>query len=112
MSETQRIDVSRFVRNVATKKGWVLNQDPDFLASLIEGLEANLLRLGYLQCPCRLSWDDPKKDKDIICPCIYAGEDIAQYGHCFCSLYLSEEFARSAAEPASIPERRPEHLFP
>ncbi len=61
----------------------------------------NLQRLGYYQCPCRLSWDDRTKDQDIICPCVYAHDDIAEFGHCFCSLYLSEEFDRSGEEPAA-----------
>ena len=112
MHEGKQIDVARFVDNVAKKKGWRLNRDAEFLQSLIEGLQANLERLGYLQCPCRLSWDDREQDKDILCPCIYAIEDIAEFGHCFCSLFLSPEFAELGEEPASIPERRPEQLFP
>ena len=107
-----KIDVAQFTRNVAKANSWVLNQDKEFLDSLIEGLEMNLDRLGYLQCPCRLSWDDRAKDRDIICPCIYAKEDIKEYGHCFCSLFLSEEFDQEHNEPQSIPERRPAHLFP
>jgi ferredoxin-thioredoxin reductase catalytic subunit len=112
MNNANSIDVSQFVHNVAKNKGWHLNGDAEFLQSLIEGLEMNLQRLGYLQCPCRLSWDDREKDKDILCPCVYAADDIAEYGHCFCSLFLSPEFAALRTEPASIPERRPENLFP
>lgn len=106
------IDVDQFVHNVAAKRNWQLSADSDFLEMLKEGLEANLDRLGYLQCPCRLSWDDRERDKDIICPCIYATDDIAEYGHCFCSLFFAHDYDFSENEPTSIPERRPEHLFP
>ncbi|PKL21232.1 MAG: ferredoxin:thioredoxin reductase [Spirochaetae bacterium HGW-Spirochaetae-4] len=112
MGDAKTIDVGQFVHNVAKNKGWSLNGDAEFLQSLVEGLEMNLQRLGYLQCPCRLSWDDREKDKDILCPCVYAADDIAEYGHCFCSLFLSPEFAALGTEPVSIPERRPENLFP
>lgn len=112
MPERGTIDVNRFVHTVAARYGWELNRDAEFLGSLVEGLQANLERLGYLQCPCRLSWDKREKDQDIICPCVYAEADIAEYGHCFCSLYLSSEFAATESEPVSIPERRPMHLYP
>ncbi len=112
MSKTKKIDVNEFVERVATSYAWVLQPDKTFLQELVEGLETNLERLGYLQCPCRLSWDDRTKDRDIICPCIYASDDIAEYGHCFCALFCSPEFIAKGLEPTSIPERRPEHLFP
>ena len=106
------VDAQAFVRKVAAKNNWKLNRDEEFLGNIVEGLLMNLQRLGYYQCPCRLSWDDRAKDQDIICPCTYAQEDIAEFGHCFCSLYLSEEFDSSGEEPASIPERRPQERFP
>ena len=112
MNSAQHIDISAFARNVAEKRGWKLNEDSNFLAMLIEGLQANLDRLGYLQCPCRLSWDDRTKDADIICPCVYAADDIDSYGHCYCSLFFNESFDFTTEEPSSIPERRLQHLFP
>jgi ferredoxin-thioredoxin reductase catalytic chain len=105
-------DTKKFVQQVAQRNGWVLNKDTDFLESIIEGLLGNAQRLGYYQCPCRLSWDIRDKDKDILCPCVYAKADIEEYGHCFCALYQSPEFAASGEEPGSIPERRPQELFP
>lgn len=110
--QRSHMDVRQFVHNVADKRQWKLNRDEDFLDMLVEGLQANLERLGYLQCPCRLSWDDRQKDKDIICPCVYAADDIAEYGHCFCSLFFSSDYDFDTQEPSSIPERRPEHLGP
>ena len=112
MTEHAKIDVEKFVHSVAHKRHWSVNQDGDFLGMLIEGLQSNLERLGYLQCPCRLSWDDRQKDRDIICPCVYAEQDIAEYGRCYCSLFFDPSWDFDSEETASIPERRPEELFP
>lgn len=49
--------------------------------------------------------------RDVICPCVYAGEDITEYGHCFCGLFLSREFHTTGKEVQPIPERRPEELL-
>ena len=87
------MDSNQFAKNVADTRGWTLNTDEEFLLMLLEGLDANFERLGYLQCPCRLSWDDRKKDSDIVCPCVYAADDIAEYGHCYCSLFFAKWFS-------------------
>lgn len=104
--------VRSFVHKAADRKGWKVVADETLLGDLVEGLHANVERLGYLQCPCRDSWDDREKDRDIICPCDYAEADIREYGHCYCSLFQSEAFYESGREPAGIPERRPEEKFP
>ena len=44
---------------------------------------------------------------DIICPCDYRDADIAEYGACYCALYVSKEIAENTKQAASIPERRP-----
>ncbi|MFP4564181.1 MAG: ferredoxin-thioredoxin reductase catalytic domain-containing protein [Spirochaetia bacterium] len=106
--EKELKDAWKFARMVSKHQGWKLNGDEQFLRDLIEGLHTNKKRLGYYLCPCRLGSGDKEKDKDIICPCDYARPDIEEYGHCYCSLYLSEEFYESKEKPKSIPERRPE----
>jgi len=105
-------DVRIFTEKVAAKKGWILNPDDEFLTTILEGLLGNYQNLGYYQCPCRISWDDRKKDRDIMCPCDYSPADIEEYGHCFCALFLTQAFVNSGKEPNSIPERRPAELFP
>ncbi|MCF7943714.1 MAG: ferredoxin:thioredoxin reductase [Spirochaetia bacterium] len=105
-------DVQTFTANTAAANGWVLNPDEEFLDSIQQGLLANAQRLGYYQCPCRDSWDDREKDRDIICPCEYSKPDIEEYGQCFCGLFLSDEFEESGSEASSIPERRPQELYP
>ena len=93
---------------VSNHQGWRLHRNNEFLQNLIEGLQINKERYGYFLCPCRLGEGEKELDKDIICPCEYAKDDIADYGHCYCSLYQSPEFYFSGKTSKSIPERRPE----
>ncbi len=105
-------ETRRFVQMVAEKQGWALVTDPLFLDDLVQGLKTQHDRHGFYMCPCRDSWGDREKDEDIKCPCVYAPLDIEEYGHCYCGLFLDKEFAASGKEPAGIPERRPQELFP
>ncbi|WEU40355.1 MAG: ferredoxin:thioredoxin reductase [Candidatus Odinarchaeum yellowstonii] len=99
-------DTERYVNMVASHRGWVLNWDKELVNFLIEGLTTNWNKYGYYNCPCRLSKADRNKDRDIICPCLYADQDIKEYGHCYCGLYLSKEFYNSKRTVSSIPDRR------
>jgi ferredoxin-thioredoxin reductase catalytic chain len=105
-------DTKKFVESVATHKGWKLSPDGEFLDYLIEGLMSNYNRYGYFQCPCRDSWGDREKDRDIICPCDYCVPDQKEYGHCFCGLFLTPKFYSTGKATNSIPERRPVELYP
>lgn len=97
----------------AAHKGWSLNADEQFLSRIVSGLTKNYNRYGYYQCPCRDSWDgDEEKDEDIICPCAYCIDDLAEYGHCLCGLFLSKSFAASGKPVRPIPERRMDERFP
>jgi ferredoxin-thioredoxin reductase catalytic chain len=95
-----------FARMVAQKQGWKLNPDREFYGMLIEGLAKNYNRYGYFLCPCRDTEGSREEDDDVICPCAYARPDIAEHGHCYCSLYLSPEFSASGQATRAIPERR------
>ena len=96
------------VQRVAEKQGWVLNPDPKFLAKIVDGLKTNYNRYGYFMCPCRDGDGDHQTDKDIVCPCTYNLPDQAEFGHCFCGLYLAKTFAITGQPITAIPERRPE----
>jgi ferredoxin-thioredoxin reductase catalytic subunit len=100
-------DVDIFASMVAEKQGWVLNPDREFIDMIIDGLMVNYNRYGYFSCPCRDARGVREKDKDLICPCEYSKPDIAEFGHCYCGLYLSKEFYSSGKSPSSLPERRP-----
>ena len=100
-------DVHAYIERVAQRFGWQVNNRGEMLDALVEGLMENYNRLGYYNCPCRDSQQDPKIDRDIICPCLYAREsDVEEYGHCYCALFFREDFDMSG-EIKMIPERRP-----
>lgn len=79
-------------KRVADKKGWKVIPDKELLLSFAEGLIKNKERFGMPLCPCRLSTGKKEVDKLIICPCVYAQEDIDNYHRCYCGLYLSQAY--------------------
>ena len=91
----------------AGEGGYHLNPDLDFTRELVRGLLVNTDRYGYPSCPCRAAEGTKAADLDIICPCDYRDPDLAEFGACYCALYVSADIAggEGAAEP--IPERRP-----
>ncbi len=92
--------------------GYRLSPDPGFLNDLIEGLRTNEERYGYPSCPCRPATGIFDLDRDIVCPCDYRDPDVAQYGTCYCGLYVDVKTFESGKVP-SIPERRPaDKMFP
>ncbi len=101
-------DVSLFISMVAGRNNWRQNRDKEHIEIITEGLMKNYNRYGYFSCPCRDADGVRDKDKDIICPCSYCIPDQEEYGHCYCGLYLTEEFFNTGSDPKSIPERRRE----
>jgi ferredoxin-thioredoxin reductase catalytic chain len=91
----------------ATAGGYHLNPDGAFVEDLLDGLITNEDRYSYPACPCRLATGDRTDDLDIVCPCDYRDDDIAQYGACYCALYVSPDIAGGRAHASSIPDRRP-----
>ncbi|MGD6809581.1 MAG: ferredoxin-thioredoxin reductase catalytic domain-containing protein [Candidatus Bathyarchaeia archaeon] len=86
--------------------GYYLTPDPELLQAFFEGLKINEERYGYSLCPCRLASGKFEYDRDIICPCDYRDPDIAQYGACYCRLYVNKAVYESKKLP-EVPERRP-----
>ena len=96
----------------AKSHGYYLNSDPKFLQDLFEGLKVNEDRYGYPSCPCRPGTGVYEQDRDIICPCDYRDPDVAEFGACYCSLYVNKE-VYDTGRLTPIPERRPpEKMFP
>jgi ferredoxin-thioredoxin reductase catalytic chain len=91
----------------ARTNGYYLNPDPKFLQSLIEGLKRNEERYGYPSCPCRLASGNFDIDRDIICPCDYRDPDVAEFGACYCALYVRKDLHEGKTEIKPVPERRP-----
>ncbi len=92
--------------NEASASGYCLNPYVEFTKALIAGLIVNEKRYGYRSCPCRLAAGNRGKDLDIICPCDYRDPDLAEFGSCYCALYVSEAVAKGKKQFSTIPERR------
>jgi ferredoxin-thioredoxin reductase catalytic subunit len=95
------------MKKVQEPKGYFFNKDHERVMDLLEALLLNKERYGYPSCPCRLASGDRANDTDIICPCIYSVEDIAEYGSCYCNLYVSQAWNEESIPHAYVPERRP-----
>jgi ferredoxin-thioredoxin reductase catalytic subunit/rubredoxin len=87
--------------------GCFLNPDPAFLNDLLEGLRKNEERYGYPACPCRIATGQLELDRDIICPCDYRDPDVAEFGTCYCALYVRKDVVEGKTPLQPIPERRP-----
>jgi len=95
------------LRKVQEPKGYFFNTDKDRVFELLESLLINKERYGYMACPCRLASGDRDNDRDIICPCAYREPDVAEYGSCYCNLYVSKAWNDNTIDHEFVPERRP-----
>ena len=106
-------ELYEFLKKAQEAKGFYFNKDKKRVFELLEGLLTNKERYGYMCCPCRLAANDREFDQDIICPCAYRDPDVAEYGSCYCNLYVSPEWNAGTIPNAYVPERRPlEKRFP
>ncbi len=96
----------------AESAGSHLNPNREFTKGLVEGLLVNEKRFGYWACPCRLPSGNKDEDLDIICPCDYRDPDIADYGSCFCALYVVQDIKDGKRKATRVPERRPREKRP
>lgn len=87
-----------------------LTSDEELLSDLCDGLLTGEKTLGYPFCPCRESTGDRQTDLHAICPCIYREPDLAEYGMCYCGLYVSDDFINSGRKPIPIPDRQIETI--
>jgi ferredoxin-thioredoxin reductase catalytic chain len=87
--------------------GYYLVPNPELLQGLLEGLKVNEERYGYPSCPCRLASGKFEYDRDIICPCDYRDPDVAEFGACYCRLYVNKDVYEGKQELPTVPERRP-----
>ncbi len=100
-------ELFEMLRKVQEPKGFFFNNDRERVFDLLEALLANKERYGYMVCPCRLAAGDRDADRDIICPCAYREPDVAEFGSCYCNLYVSEAWNQREISEEYIPERRP-----
>ncbi len=95
------------LKREAESNGYNLNPDVEFTKELVKGLIVNEQRYGYWSCPCRLASGTKYADLDMVCPCDYREADLADYGACYCALYVSQEVVDGIKKLTSIPDRRP-----
>ena len=99
------------LKKINEPKGYFFNDDRERTFELLRSLLINKDRYGYTACPCRLASGDRDRDRDIICPCKYREPDVAEYGSCYCALYVSEDWNSGRITRRSVPERRPADLY-
>ncbi len=109
MNEVEKL--YEMLKKAQEPKGYYFNKDKERVFELLDALLVNKDRYGYMSCPCRLSSGDRKRDKDIICPCVYRKEDIEEYGSCYCNLYVSRAWNEGEIGKKYVPERRPRDLI-
>lgn len=96
------------LKTIQGKKGFDFNKDKEKVFELLESLLVNKDRYGYMACPCRLASGERDDDRDIICPCEYRSPDVAEYGSCYCNLYVTGEWNKGKISHVYVPERRPD----
>lgn len=94
------------LKSIQEPLGYYFNADQEKTFEILEALILNKDRYGYMSCPCRLSSDDLENDKDIICPCVYRKPDVAEFGSCYCNLYVSKDWNEEKIPHDYVPERR------
>jgi len=92
-------------------KGYFFSNNLERVMDLMSALLLNKDRYGYMCCPCRLASGDRERDRDIICPCAYRSPDVAEYGSCYCNLYVSKDWNEGKVAHGYVPERRPPGKF-
>ena len=95
------------LKKIQEPKGFYFNTDMSMTMPLMESLLINKERLGYMACPCRLANGTFEADRDIVCPCEYREPDVAEFGACFCGLYVTREWNEGKVKKVYVPERRP-----
>ena len=93
-------------------KGYYFNKDRERVDDLLSSLLLNKERYGYMACPCRLASGDRQLDADILCPCVYRGPDVQEFGSCYCNLYVTREWNEGKISQTYVPERRPASKMP
>jgi len=107
------MDIQRLyerLKAIQEPEGFFFNKDRQKVDDLLEGLLLNKNRYGYMSCPCRLASGNRERDRDIICPCIYREPDMAEYGSCYCGLYVSRRWNDGDMARCYVPERRPAEM--
>ncbi len=103
MSDDERAAIEREAavieersRRHARENGMALNPDAKALKMLLTALGRRKVRYGEFYCPCRVVTGLPEKDLPSVCPCEPHRREVAEKGHCLCSLFFTPEAAKQA----------------
>lgn len=83
----------RWMKKYAEANGLVTNPHRMYLANLKIWLAENEEIYGQRLCPCFEATGDEKLDRNLICPCAYAAQDIEAHGTCHCNLFGRADLA-------------------
>ena len=103
----QAAKLHKALKGIQEPKGYYFNKDTSLTMGLLEQLLITKARDGYMTCPCRINNGKYELDKDIICPCEYREQDVAEFHSCFCGLYVSKEWNDGTVPHVQVAERRP-----
>jgi len=85
--------ILKYSEAYAKKKGWKINPDKKQLGYVLKGLKSNEDKKGERYCTCRVQTGNFEEDRIIICPCIYAEQEIKDWGHCLCRLFFAKDYS-------------------
>lgn len=90
--EQEETKIRKMLNEYVAHSSYKLNPDKKIIDRVVKGLVMRKVKFGYAYCPCRLVTGDKEKDKNIICPCVYHGEEIERDGECHCNLFVSANY--------------------
>ncbi len=90
--EQEEIKIRKMLTEYVAHSSYKLNPDTKIIDRVVKGLVMRKVKFGYAYCPCRLVTGDKERDKNIICPCVYHGEEIDRNGECHCNLFVSVNY--------------------
>ena len=70
------------LQEIAADRGFAVSSNAKRVESLLKSLNTNKTEFGEYYCPCRV-----EKNKETICPCVWAKKEINEKGHCLCRLF-------------------------
>ena len=91
---------TRWIKKFAAQTGYRINPNWMMNANLRLWLVESEQIFGKRYCPCFEPSDDPELNNDIICPCKFIDQDIAEKGTCHCGLFGRTDLTKEGFKAA------------
>jgi ferredoxin-thioredoxin reductase catalytic chain len=76
-------------QNFTKNKDFKLNTDFEIVEMISKGVLLNEKKVGLKNCPCRLTFNDPIKDLELLCPCNFKTHNTWNTkNRCWCGLFI------------------------